>query len=63
MTRSNLNNYSRWINGTMTAPMQCNALLSSALSPDVDSDGDGEDDLLSLGLRVAAAVPVTIVDP
>ena len=40
--------------------LKCNALLHSALAPDVDSDGDGEDDLLSLGLRVASAVPVTL---
>jgi len=41
--------------------LKCNALLHSALAPDVDSDGDGEDDLLSLGLRAVAAVPVTLV--
>ncbi|MFH2004975.1 MAG: hypothetical protein ABI333_00180 [bacterium] len=41
--------------------LKCNALLNSALSPDVDSDGDGEDDLLSLGLRVTHAVSVNIV--
>ncbi len=40
--------------------LKCNALLNSALAPDVDSDGDGEDDLLSLGLRIASAVPVTL---
>lgn len=39
----------------------CNALLYSALAPDVDIDGDGENDLLSVGLRVVHAVPVTIV--
>jgi len=31
--------------------------------PDVDSDGDGEPDLLSIGYRVVSAVPVTIVEP
>ena len=41
--------------------LKCNALLNSALSPDVDIDGDGEDDLLSLGLRVTSAVSVNIV--
>jgi hypothetical protein len=41
--------------------LKCNAMLYSALGPDVDSDGDGEDDLLSLGLRIASAVPVTLV--
>ncbi len=40
--------------------LKCNALLNSALAPDVDVDGDGEDDLLSLGLRVVSAVPVTL---
>lgn len=40
--------------------LKCNTLLSSVLKPDVDTDGDGVDDLLSLGLRVAAAVPVTL---
>lgn len=39
----------------------CNALLHSALSPDVDVDGDGQDDVLSVGLRVVSAVPATIV--
>jgi hypothetical protein len=39
----------------------CNVLLHSALSPDVDVDGDGEDDVLSVGLRVVSAVPATIV--
>jgi hypothetical protein len=43
--------------------LKCNALLHSALAPDVDSDGDGEDDLLSLGLRVVEAVPVTLEYP
>lgn len=41
--------------------LRCNALLNSALAPDVDSDGDGEFDLLSLGFRIISAVPVTIV--
>lgn len=46
---------------TMTEVM-CNALLQSALAPDVDSDGDGEKDLLSIGFRIVRAVPVTIVE-
>jgi len=41
--------------------LACNPLLSSALSPDVDIDWDGENDLLSVGLRVVRAVPVTIL--
>ena len=40
--------------------LECNALLNSALSPDVDIDGDGEEDLISLGLRIVNAVPVTV---
>jgi len=40
--------------------LKCNALLNSALGPDVDTDGDGEYDLLTLGLRIVAAVPVTL---
>jgi hypothetical protein len=40
--------------------LKCNTLLHSALAPDVDIDGDGEDDLLSLGLRIVSAVPVTL---
>ncbi len=40
--------------------LKCNALLHSALAPDVDIDGDGEDDLLSLGIRISSAVPVTL---
>jgi len=39
----------------------CNALMNSALSPDVDSDGDGYDDLLSAGFRIVSAVPVYVV--
>lgn len=42
--------------------LRCNALLHSALSPDVDSDGDGEDDLLSVGFRLQA-VSATINTP
>lgn len=42
--------------------LRCNALLSSALSLDVDSDGDGVDDLLSMGARLQA-VPATVVLP
>jgi len=32
----------------------CNALFNSAISPDVDSDGDGIDDLLTVGFRIQA---------
>lgn len=42
--------------------VRCNDLLTSALAPDVDSDGDGENDLLSMGFRISSAVPVTIVE-
>jgi hypothetical protein len=42
--------------------LRCNALLSSALSSDVDSDGDGVDDLLSVGFRIQA-VSATINIP
>ena len=40
----------------------CNASLRSVISPDVDSDGDSESDLFSVGLRIVSAVPVTIVE-
>ncbi len=33
--------------------IRCNALVSSALAPDVDSNHDGVDDLLSVGWRVS----------
>ncbi len=42
--------------------VRCNDLLTSALAPDVDTDGDGENDLLSMGFRISSAVPVTIVE-
>lgn len=41
--------------------MMCNALLATALRPDVDTDGDMVPDLLSVGMKVNA-VPVTIDD-
>jgi hypothetical protein len=41
--------------------LRCNALLHSALSPDIDSDGDGVNDLVSFGARLRA-VPVAIVE-
>jgi len=41
--------------------LRCNALLHSAMSPDIDSDGDGVWDLISFGARLSA-VPVTIVE-
>jgi hypothetical protein len=40
--------------------LQCNALLHSAFAPDVDSDGDGENDLVSFGYRIVSAVPATL---
>lgn len=41
--------------------LKCNALLNSALSPDVDfDDEDPSNDLISLGLRIVSAVPVTV---
>ena len=43
--------------------LKCNALLNSALAPDVDIDGDGVKDLISLGLKIVEAVPVTVVTP
>ena len=43
--------------------LKCNALLNSALAPDVDIDGDGVKDLISLGLKIVEAVPVTVVAP
>lgn len=42
--------------------VRCNPQLNAALAPDIDYDGDGEDDLLSLGFRITGAVPVTIVE-
>lgn len=42
--------------------LRCNAILRSALAPDLDSDGDGEDDLLSVGWRVSGA-PAYLVAP
>ncbi len=42
--------------------LRCNALLNSALAPDVDSDNDGTDDLLSVGFRIQA-VSATINTP
>ena len=41
--------------------LQCNALLDSALKPDVDfGDDDPSNDLISLGLKIVSAVPVTV---
>lgn len=42
--------------------LECNAMFHAAYSPDVDIDGDGENDLLSLGYRIVAAVPVEIMN-
>ena len=41
--------------------LKCNSTLASALKPDVDFDGDGEADHLSLGLKLSA-VKVTIAN-
>jgi hypothetical protein len=38
----------------------CHSIVNQVLTPDVDSDGDGVKDLISLGLMVEEAVPVTI---
>ncbi len=40
---------------------RCNSTLATVLKPDVDSDGDGTPDLLSLGIKLSA-VHVTIGD-
>lgn len=36
-------------------------MMNGALTPDVDLDGDGTPDVISVGLRIDSAVPVTIV--
>jgi len=41
--------------------LKCNALVNSALRPDIDTDGDGEPDAISFGARLRA-VPVTVVE-
>lgn len=41
--------------------LRCNTTMYNALSPDVDLDGDGIPDVISVGLRIVSAVPVTIV--
>jgi hypothetical protein len=41
--------------------VRCNLLLSGAFARDIDIDGDGEDDLLSVGVQLDL-VPVTIVE-
>ena len=41
--------------------LRCNALFDSAATPLVDVDGDGEPDLISFGIEVVSAVPVTIL--
>jgi hypothetical protein len=43
--------------------IRCNMMMTSALSPDVDLDGDGIPDVISVGLRIESAVPVTVVGP
>ena len=43
--------------------IRCNMMMTGALEPDVDLDGDGENDVISVGLRIESAVPVTVVVP
>jgi hypothetical protein len=40
--------------------IRCNMMMNQALSPDVDLDGDGVPDVISVGLRIESAVPVTV---
>ncbi len=40
--------------------IRCNMMMVQALSPDVDLDGDGTPDVISVGLRIESAVPVTV---
>jgi len=40
--------------------IKCNSMIHTALGPDVDTDGDGEPDMLSIGLKVVSALPVTV---
>jgi hypothetical protein len=40
--------------------LRCSALLRAALAPDVDADGDGQPELLSIGFEIVRAVPVTV---
>ena len=37
-----------------TTEVRCNLLFDGVMQPDVDSNGDGENDLISLGIRVDA---------
>ena len=39
--------------------IKCNLMLASALTPDVDTNNDGENDLVSMGIRVQA-ISVTV---
>jgi len=41
--------------------IRCNSMMVEALRPDVDLDGDTIPDVISVGMRIEAAVPVTIV--
>ncbi len=43
--------------------IRCNMMMTQALSPDVDLDNDGIPDVISVGLRIESAVPVTVVTP
>lgn len=43
--------------------VRCNHLINTAYSPDVDSDGDGENDLLSVGFSVVVGVVVATTGP
>ena len=55
---------SEWSGDPQDAPLtltelQCNVLIRNFVSPDWDSDGDGEPDLLSIGMKIQA-IPITI---
>ncbi|MFH2010464.1 MAG: hypothetical protein ABI333_27945 [bacterium] len=41
--------------------VKCNSLMYSVTTPDIDADGDGDDDLMSFGWQLTV-VPVTITD-
>ncbi|MFH2005069.1 MAG: hypothetical protein ABI333_00650 [bacterium] len=43
--------------------IRCSQIMLQALAPDVDLDNDGTNDAISVGMRIVAAVPVTIVTP
>ncbi len=43
--------------------LQCNLGLQQAYAPDVDTDGDGQPDAISFGIRIDEAVPALGVTP